>query len=223
MRLVYRPLLASLLAAAACLSLLACGGGGDGIGEDDLETLVLGTGEVGERYTGWSFDPAGSGELPNQRVVEESFDPADEAGDVERFSRRAGHGLALVDARSAALGRPFAAIATIVHLHADAGGASAQFRDSSEELRALGGRTLRDGSLMERVEPFEAGALGEETHAAVVTIRAGSAAPLYFTHVRFRISAVIGEARVIRQTPEDARDEAKELARALERKVREAE
>jgi hypothetical protein len=72
---------------------LACSGGEDSARQpttDELPYMVLTQEDLGAAYQGFESSAEGPNEMTNEEVIAQSFDPADDQTDIERFGRETG-------------------------------------------------------------------------------------------------------------------------------------
>jgi hypothetical protein len=221
-----RPLRRAAVVSVVCALLaVGCAGGDEGLDDvepADLAIMVLPPEELGEAVAGLEPDGELSGTSTNADAASGSVDPADSPADMQRAGRRAGYDLHFVDVDLGALQRRagIVELATGVELFGTPEEAAA-YRE-----RVLGGygrfvgKEISPGVTLVRAEPEDA-----EVGDAGTLVRStlsGDGFVVHSTGVDFAVDEVVGTVLVSRADPDDATEQALELAEALERRIRAA-
>ena len=213
-------------AAAGVLLALGCAAGdGDGLEEvslAELAIMVLPTEELGTAADGLEPDGELSGPSTSADAASGSVDPGDTPADIARSGRRAGYDLHFVDADLGALQRRAGVVelATGVELFGTAEQAAGYRERVLGAYERFVGREISPGATLARADP-EAADVGDEGTLVRSTL-SGDGFVVHSTAVDFRVDEVVGTVLVSRADPEDAGEQALELAGALERRIRAA-
>lgn len=225
MRRLRRRAALALAAASALLSLGCAAGGGDGLEDvspSELAIMVLPPEELGTAADGLEPDGELSGTSTAADAASGSVDPGDTPADIERSGRRTGYDLHLVDVDLGALQRRAGVVelATGVELFGTAEQAAGYRERVLGAYERFVGREISPGVTLARADPEEAD-VGDEGTLVRSTL-SGDGFVVHSTAVDFRVDDVVGTVLVSRADPEDAGEQALELARALERRIRAA-
>ena len=220
-----RPAPGALALLAACALAAGCSGGDGGLEEvepSELAIMVLPPEELGASADGLEPDGELSGASDDADAASASVDPADGPADIARTGRRAGYDLHYVDLDLGSLRRRSGVVeaASGVELFGTEEQAAAYRREVIGDYRRFVGREISPGVTLARAEPEEVD-VGDEASLVRSTL-SGDGFAVHSTAVDFRLGTVVGTVLLSRADTTDVGDEAVDLARALERRIRAA-
>jgi len=219
-----------------CLAALSACGGGEGelterevgdelelalqsVKENDLAIMVLPQEDLGEEFADLQIDDD-SAFKNNEEAADETIDPDDTAGDLERAGRLNGYELLYSDPSLSALeaGVGIIEVGTEVDLFRDAGTASDHLAKQIGDWQQLEGEEVEAGVTLEKVETFAVGGLADE--AVALRARGGFGdVQFYETVVAFRLDRLVGAAYAYRADDANVNSQIEAIARALERRI----
>jgi hypothetical protein len=236
MRFPWRYVLVVAALMAGCLVVAACGDEeGDlterdvsdeleralgSMAENDLAIMVLPQEDLGEEFGNLEIDDD-SGFKDSEEETDETIDPDDTAGDLERAGRISGYDLSYSDPSLSALGagEGIIAVATELDLFKDASAASDFLAKQVEDHLRLEGQQIQGDWMLEEVETFAVVGLADEAVGIRARARLGDI-QAYETVVSFTLDRLVGAADVFRADDADVSSQVEGIARALEERIR---
>lgn len=186
----------------------------EGIGRDDLATMVLPQDAMGGAYADLELHEDGSGEVDNAERAKQNVDLEDSREALIRAGRIAGYTQAF---RPPDAGTPLIEAATGVELLRDETAAAEYLEDQLADFERMRGRKF-EGVRLARVKRFPVTGIGDGAGGIELTLafkkRRG-----YITTVAFRRGRVVAAVDLTRADRRDVRDEVQRLARVLESRV----
>lgn len=186
----------------------------EGIGRDDLATMVLPQDAMGGAYADLELHEDGSGHVDNAERAEANVDLEDSRETLIRAGRIGGHAQAF---RPPAAGTPLIEVSTSVELLHDEEAAAEYLEDQLADFVRMRGRKFAGVSLG-RAKRFPVTGIGDEAGGVEIALAIGKRRG-YSTIVAFRRGRVVAAADLTRANRRDVRDEVQRLARVLESRV----